>query len=69
MFITLKDESVELPDDLFDLLVWCAVSHDRRLPNGEIPPVIEKILGARTDYINDYKDSYSDQMGAEIRRP
>ena len=37
MFVTLKNESVELPDDLFDLLVWCAVSHDRCLQMVRFP--------------------------------
>lgn len=57
------------PDDL-GLLVWCALSYDRRLPGGNIPTrVWEALTPEWQGKVNRWKSAETDHLGAEVRGP
>lgn len=57
-------------DDDLGLLVWCALSHDRRLPAGIVPSRVWERLTARWRAdINKWQSAERDVLGAELRKP
>jgi hypothetical protein len=62
-------DTVITPDDL-GMLAWCALSYDRRLPDGKVPPRIwEALTPEWRGKINNAKTARLDQLGAEVRKP
>jgi hypothetical protein len=59
----------EVSDDDLGLLVWCAISFDRKLPGGYAPPGAWDALSDEWRHkINKWNTSDRDGDGAEIRR-
>ena len=58
----------EISDDDLGLLVWCAKSYDRRLPDGRVPVAVwEALTGEWQGKINSWASSDRDPLGAQIR--
>jgi hypothetical protein len=55
------------PDDL-GKLVWCAIDYDRRLPHGNVPPLVwEALTPEWRGKIMAWKGAERDHLGAEVR--
>jgi hypothetical protein len=57
------------PDDL-GLLVWCALSYDRRLPGGNVPNrTWEALTPEWRAKLNKWKNASRGHLGAQVRGP
>lgn len=68
IIMSTQNTPVNVSDDEFVRWIWCAVSYNRRIPGGEIPPVIKQILDDRDfDWIEEHRDQFIDIMGAQVK--